>query len=65
VTPVNLATGLAAGLCFDHPADPGALELQAKIRANGLERALAEVTGIAPETKLGRMILERYDEIQR
>jgi hypothetical protein len=39
--------------------------LQAKIRANGLERALAEVTGIAPETKLGRMILERYDEIQR
>ncbi len=60
VMPVNIITGLAAGLRFDHPADPGAQELQAKIRANGVERALAEVTGIAPDSKLGKAILERY-----
>jgi mannitol-1-phosphate 5-dehydrogenase len=65
VIPVNLVTGLAAGLHFAHPADPLAQELQTKIRANGVEKTLAEVTGISPEEELGRMILDRYCEIQR
>lgn len=65
VTPVHLATGLAAALRFDHPADPVAQALQAEIKANGVAKALAEVTGIAPDEKLGQMILERHQEIQR
>ncbi len=42
-----------------------AQELQAKIRALGIEKTLAEVTGISPDDRLGREILERYEEIQR
>jgi mannitol-1-phosphate 5-dehydrogenase len=63
VTPANIVTGIAAGLRFDHPADPVAQELQAKIKASGIERALAEVTGIAPGDKVGRMIMERYADL--
>jgi mannitol-1-phosphate 5-dehydrogenase len=65
VTPVNIITGLAAGLRFDHPADPVAQELQARIKANGLHEALPQTTGIPAESRLGAMILERYKEIQR
>jgi mannitol-1-phosphate 5-dehydrogenase len=65
VTPVHIVTGLAAGLRFAHPADPVAQELQARIKAHGLARTLVEVTGIAPQEKLGGMIIERYEEIQR
>jgi mannitol-1-phosphate 5-dehydrogenase len=60
VAPVNLVTGLAAGLHFAHPADPIAQELQSKIRMDGIEKTLAGATGISPDEKLGKMILERY-----
>jgi mannitol-1-phosphate 5-dehydrogenase len=63
VTPAHLVTGLAAGLRFAHPADPGALELQAKIARDGVEQTLTEVSGISPRDKLGRMVLERYAEL--
>jgi mannitol-1-phosphate 5-dehydrogenase len=65
VTPVNLVTGLAAGLRFDHPADPVAGELQAILEAKGLPEALRQVTGISAESRAGAMISERYHEIQR
>ena len=65
VTPAHLVTGIAAGLHFAHPADPIAQELQAKIRTNGIEKTLADVTGISTDEKLGTMILERHQRIQR
>lgn len=63
VVPANLVTGLAAGLHFAHPDDPGAQDLQAKIKLLGVEKTLAEVTGISPEEELGKMILERYADL--
>jgi mannitol-1-phosphate 5-dehydrogenase len=63
VAPVHLATGLAAGLHFAHPADPIAQELQAKIETNGIEKTLAEVTGISPDDELGQMVLAKHREI--
>ncbi len=63
VLPVHVVTGLAAGLRFDHPADPIAQELQARIKAQGIEKTLGEVTGIAPDGKLGKMILERATDL--
>jgi mannitol-1-phosphate 5-dehydrogenase len=63
VAPVHIVTGIAAGFRFNHPADPVAQELQAKIRANGIIRTLVEVTGILPEDPLGEMILRRYGEL--
>ena len=36
VTPTHLVTGIAAGLCFDHPADPIARDLQARLHGYGV-----------------------------
>ncbi len=63
VMPVNLVTGLAAGLHFSHPADRIAQELQGRIKTLGIEKTLAEVTGISPDEELGQMILERYADL--
>jgi mannitol-1-phosphate 5-dehydrogenase len=60
VEPANLVTGIAAGLCFDHPGDPLALDLQARLHAYGLGRTLAEVCELAPGEPLFGRIAERY-----
>jgi len=64
VTPVHLVTGLAAGLLFDHPADPVAQEMQARIRSQGLPAALTEISGIAPGTRLHSDVLARYEALK-
>lgn len=60
VTPANLATGIAAALCFDHPDDPIAQELQARLRATDVARVLAEVCDIKPGEPLFNMIVPCY-----
>ena len=50
VTPTNLVTGIAAGLCFDHPDDPVARDLRARLHGYGLGRVLGE----ACEYRAGR-----------
>jgi mannitol-1-phosphate 5-dehydrogenase len=63
VRPANLVTGIAAGLLFDHPEDPVAGELQAKIHGYGLGRTLGEVCELAPGEPLFDRIIERYGEM--
>jgi mannitol-1-phosphate 5-dehydrogenase len=63
VTPANLATGIAAALRFDHPDDPIAQELQARLRAAGVARVLAEVCEIKPGEPLFDMIAPRYQAL--
>lgn len=46
VSPVNLATGIAAAPRFSHPGDPIAVQLQAHLRREGLDSVLAEVCGL-------------------
>jgi mannitol-1-phosphate 5-dehydrogenase len=60
VTPVNLVTGIAAGLRFAHPDDPVAQQVQAQLREHGIERVLIEVCGLATDEPLAGMIIERY-----
>jgi mannitol-1-phosphate 5-dehydrogenase len=60
VTPVNLVTGIAAGLCFDHPEDPIAGEMQARLHSYGIGRVLSEVCEIAAGEPLFELILGRY-----
>jgi mannitol-1-phosphate 5-dehydrogenase len=63
VNPANLVTGIAAGLLFDHPDDPAAEELQAKIHGYGLGRTLADVCELASGEPLFAMVVERYREL--
>jgi mannitol-1-phosphate 5-dehydrogenase len=63
VNPVHQVTGIAAGLLFDHPDDPAARELQAKIHGYGLARALGDVCELTPGEPLYEMVVERYREL--
>jgi mannitol-1-phosphate 5-dehydrogenase len=63
VAPTNLVTGMAAGLLFDHPEDPGAAELQSKLHGYGLARTLSEVCELAPGEPLFDMVVPLYCEL--
>ncbi len=65
VTPAHLATGIAAALHFGHPADPISVELQARIRARGLDAVLADVCGIGPGEPLHALVSARYRQLGR
>lgn len=60
VTPDALSWGIAAGLAFDDPADPSAVELQRRLEMDGLDRVLAEVCGLDPASDLAKQVRARY-----
>jgi len=60
VIPTYLGTGIAAALRFDHPDDPVAHELQARLRDRGIEGVLADVCGLSPDEPLFGIVVERY-----
>lgn len=60
ITPLGLATGIAAGLAFDHPDDPRAVELQRRLAAQGLDAVLQEVCGIEPTGALASLVKKRH-----
>jgi len=63
VNPVHQVTGIAAGLLFDHPDDPAARELQARVHGYDLARALADVCELTPGEPLFEMAVARYREM--
>jgi mannitol-1-phosphate 5-dehydrogenase len=65
VTPVNLVTGIAAGLRFAHPDDPVAQQVQVQLKEQGVESVLTDVCGLAPDEPLAGMIVERYRGIEK
>ncbi len=60
VTPDALSWGIAAGLTFDDPSDPGAVELQRRLSTDGLDRVLADVCGLDPAGDLAGWVRARY-----
>ena len=64
VTPQALSWGIAAGYCFDDPADPLAVALQQRIVAQGFDAVLAEVSGITPDEPLAALVRERYRQLR-
>ena len=61
--PVHLAWGIAAALLFNPADDPSAPALQTKIKENGVEAALAEVSGIQKDSVLGKLVLDAYAKL--
>jgi mannitol-1-phosphate 5-dehydrogenase len=65
VRPKALSWGIAAAYRFDPPEDPLAAELQAYLGRDGLEAAMARVSGIGPSEPLGALVCERYRLLPR
>ena len=61
----HLVYGAAAALRFDCPEDPQSVELQEKIRAEGVEKALEAYTGLKPEEELFGKILAVYHSLEK
>jgi len=61
----NLAIGIAGALLFDYPEDKMALELQSKIKRDGLDNVLEEICKISPQSDLGIKIKEQYDSLRK
>jgi mannitol-1-phosphate 5-dehydrogenase len=60
VKPESLSQAIAAAYCFDPADDPIAVDLRARLAAQGLDSVLAEVSGIRPEEPLAAQIREHY-----
>lgn len=56
----NLAIGIAGALLFDYKEDKSALELQEKIKREGLESVLRDICNISLESELAFRIREIY-----
>ncbi len=61
--PVHLAWGMAAALLFAPAGDPSAEKLQAAIKEKGPEQALFEVSGVAPGSVLGQLVMDAYGKL--
>ena len=63
VYPANLIRTIAAGYAFDRPDDERAVELQALIAEAGIERAVEEVSGLAPDDRLARAVAAEWRKL--
>lgn len=63
--PVHLAWGIAAALCFDAAEDPAAVQVQELLRAKGPEAGLRQLTGLDPDTDLGRTVVRAYQALRQ
>jgi len=64
IAPQGLAWGVAAGLSYDDPQDPRAIELQRLLAIEGIETVLQSLCGldpnIRPSKQLSELVLARY-----
>ncbi len=64
ITPLGLSWGIAAGLAYDDPDDPHAVELQTIVRDAGFDGALEKICGIHRDEPLAQLVRERYRILQ-
>jgi mannitol-1-phosphate 5-dehydrogenase len=64
VSPEALSWGIAAGYLFDYAKDPLAVALQRRLADEGLDIVLADVSRIAKDEPLGRLVVDRYTRLK-
>lgn len=60
IIPRSLARSIAAAFLFNAPDDPTAPNLATLVEREGLNRAMETVSGITPDSLLGRCVREEY-----
>lgn len=63
IEPDALSWGIAAGLAFNDPGDPQAVQLQAMLRDVGLDAVLGRVCGLDAADPLADMVRKRYRQL--
>ncbi len=63
IFPKKIAFICGAAFCYDYPEDPEAVKLQNMIEVRGIEGTLKEVSGVDPESELGKKIISSYQEL--
>lgn len=61
----NLAKGIAAAFLYDVPDDKQSVELQKKVEQQGIEKAVAEITGFEEGSEEHRKILDAYAALRK
>lgn len=61
----KLLLGVGAALHFDNPEDPQSVQLMQKIKSEGLEATIAEVTGIAAGDPMIAEIVKAYHDVEK
>ncbi len=56
MVPAFLASGIAAALHYNYGADTEAQELVANIRERGIGQVLEQVSGLSPDSEVGRLV---------
>lgn len=64
IAPQGLSWGIAAALCYDDPADPHAVELQALLTQHGMDHVLHTVCAIEPDEPLAATVRQRYEVLK-
>jgi mannitol-1-phosphate 5-dehydrogenase len=65
VYPKRTAAICASALCYNNPEDEEAGKLQEMITERGIEDVMQEITGIDPESPIGKEILASYNRFKR
>lgn len=58
----HMLTGVGAALHYNNPEDKQSVELQEKIKANGVKATVAEITGIEDEKIIDTIVAE-YEKL--
>ncbi len=64
ILPTTLAAGIAAAYRFDAPNDPVAVQLQERLKADGLGPVMEEISEISIDEPLGKAVKAAYDQAE-
>jgi mannitol-1-phosphate 5-dehydrogenase len=64
IVPANVALVAAAGIVYDNPNDPAAMEIQRMRKEDGLDTVFTKVCGIEPDSELAQLISKQIDAIE-
>ena len=65
VSPLNLATAIAAALLYDHPDDPQAVELSGELKDKGVDQVLEQVCNLSSDSILAQLVKEKLSEAKK
>jgi len=64
VVPENISLGIAAALCYNYSQDEEAVKLTSLLKNKGVAGTLKEISGLAPDGELCKLVVDKYIALQ-